>query len=75
MKKLVALTTLVKRINRKLATTHHRVRTLRGDAWLDRLGRHYVVDVGRNALVEADVSLEVMARELGVLAPSERCET
>jgi hypothetical protein len=42
----------------------------RSAQWGPSLGTHYVVDVVRNFVLQADVELEDLARELGVLQPA-----
>jgi hypothetical protein len=58
---------LVQRINRKLARDEKQLRAYRGGRWETTLGRYYVVDVNRNAIVDTDVNLETLARELDAL--------
>jgi hypothetical protein len=56
---------LVKRINRQLL----------GERLEGRPGHHYrLMDTERQRVLETDVNLETIGRELGVLAPSERLE-
>jgi len=65
---------LLRRINRRLQrTVFQRVLKLREDsrAYFD-LGRFYVIDCSSRFLVDSHVDLEELARELGVLRPSER---
>lgn len=56
---------LVQRISRRLTRQGERLRKGRG-RWATELG-YYIVDVGRNFLVEQNCDLETLGRELGVL--------
>ena len=65
---------LVQRVNRKLRHDDRRLCAARG-FWAEGthydstdLGRYYVVDVMRNAVVDRQVDLETYGRDLGVLA-------
>ena len=62
---------LLRRINRKLATSNQAVRKWRtagsqnGESW-DR-GDYYRIDYQRNAMLALNVNLEQLARSIGVL--------
>jgi hypothetical protein len=65
----------IQRINRKLATMDsRRLKTYRGGKWESDLGKYYLVDVERSAIVRGHVDLEAFAKELEVLAGYERVE-
>jgi hypothetical protein len=76
--KTVTWRALHQRINRRLSHEDQSVRTARGfwrgPSWYEdpNLGRHYVIDAGRNFIVATHVNLEELARELHVLHPHER---
>ena len=59
---------LIGRINRRLAHEHEALRTSRGTRAEQELGRHYVLDLDRNAILARDIDLESYGRELGVLS-------
>lgn len=61
---------LVKRINRRLSTEGERLRTLRGARWSADLGDHYIVTDG-NLVVAKHVDVTELARQLGVISPTE----
>ena len=63
---------LAARINRKTSTDGIVVRKSRGERMRQEVGRWYRLDVGRGLVVEHDVSLEALGRELGVLAAWEQ---
>jgi hypothetical protein len=42
-----------------------------GSLRIDELGRWFIVDIATNSVVERNVDLEAVARELGALRPSE----
>ena len=63
---------LVQRINRKLAKDGGLLRGVRGGAAVDRMGEYIRIDVSRSAIVEDNVDLEALGRELGVLRAYER---
>ena len=70
----VSRNAVIKRINRKLAHDQERLQVARlfGDGHENtNLGRYYIVDVFRNAVVDHHVDLATKAREIGVLAASE----
>lgn len=66
----VPWSTLIKRINRRLAPTGLVLRTSRG-LWRD-LGEHYLLDLDMNAVVQSDVSLEELGHELGALGLADK---
>lgn len=59
---------LVQRINRKLRKQDETLKAHRGA----NVGSYYRVDTEINGLLEDDVDLEDLGRELGVLAPYEQ---
>jgi len=61
---------LVQRINRLLRKRNEALRGKRGA----NTGEYYLVDFTRNALIQDDVSLDKLGRELDVLKPYERLE-
>jgi hypothetical protein len=61
---------LVQRINRHLRNRNEALRGKRGG----NTGEYYLVDFGRNTVVEDSVAIEKLGRELGVLKPYERLE-
>jgi hypothetical protein len=64
---------LVQRINRKLLKDRGEVlKATRGGKAQQDLGDYYTVDLAGNFLVEKDVDLGELGRELGVLAAYER---
>ncbi|HYC18949.1 MAG TPA: hypothetical protein VEC94_17215 [Pseudolabrys sp.] len=67
----VTMRSLVKRINRKIATDREILKVSR-DATLQRqLGEFYVLELRFNGVVRKDVDPEEFGRELGVLQPWE----
>ena len=60
---------LIKRINRKLKPEDKQIRTARGSS--ESLDRYYMVDVCRNFIQVYKVDLEVLGRDLKVLATFE----
>ena len=59
---------LIQRINRKLAQDDKRLLVSKPSSrWLDTTGRHYLVDVSRNANIDYHVDIEALGRELNVL--------
>jgi hypothetical protein len=66
---------IVQRVNRKLAAEFEAVRRWRvsgsSGPWTWEPGNYYRVDYKRNALLDGNVDLELLARELGVLKPWE----
>ncbi len=73
-KVLVTRRALIQRINRVLAKREEQLRAYRGGRWQSDLGRYYIVDLGRNAIVRGDVDLEDVGRELKVIAGYEAIE-
>jgi hypothetical protein len=71
MTNAVTLNALIKRINRKLAPKYEALKTYRGGRWSNDLGRYYVIDFNRNAILRTHVDPEVVGRELGVLRQEE----
>jgi hypothetical protein len=61
---------LIKRINRKLKPEYKQLRTAQGSS--ESLGRYYMVDVCRNFIQDYKVDLEVLGRDLKVLATFEK---
>jgi hypothetical protein len=64
---------LVQRIQRVLGKRDELIRAGRGKA-TSELGDYYTVDLRTNALIEKDVNIEALGRELGVLKPWEKLE-
>lgn len=62
---------LIQRINRRLKRSGEQLRAARSEAAERDLGRHFVVDVNRNAITIQNVDLEKFGRKLGVLQPWE----
>ena len=66
---------LFARINRKLVRGHHPQKLCvcrKSSGGFDYLGRHYIVDLYKNEVVDTQVSLEALGRELGCLQPYEK---
>jgi hypothetical protein len=61
----------IARINRVLAKRDEVLRASRGARCRADLGDHYILDWRINGVVEKDVNVEDVARELGVLHPYE----
>jgi len=61
---------LVQRINRHLRKSNEALRGKRDG----NTGEYYLVDFGRNTVVQDVVAIEKLGRELGVLKPFERLE-
>jgi hypothetical protein len=61
--------TLVRRLRRHLAKDGERLLANRGGMFYT-VGRYYIVD-GRNIMMDHDVNLVALARELGALGPGE----
>lgn len=57
----------IQRINRVLAKDLQVLKVTRGQRAILDLGYYYVLDQRRNIALETNVSIESMARELGVL--------
>ena len=68
MKEKVAISerALTQRINRKLASDMKRLCKARGNVSRD-VGDYYVINYRINAVMQKDVDVEKLARELGVL--------
>jgi hypothetical protein len=62
----------IQRINRKLRDDNEQVLKARGDRARQELGEFYRIDVSRNHLVQKDIDLEKLGRELGALKAWER---
>lgn len=60
----------IRRINRRLKPRGQQLRAMRAE-WDRHTGRHYIVDVARNVVVERHVRLLSLALELDVLNPGE----
>jgi hypothetical protein len=66
---------VIQRINRRLSAKRERLCSLRPNArGISDLGRYYVLDVYRNAVVTTHINLEAFARELGALSGHEKLE-
>lgn len=63
----VSLRALSQRINRKLADNGRFLKAARGEKARQELGEYFVIDISLNSLVEKDVDLETLGRELEVL--------
>jgi hypothetical protein len=57
----------IQRINRRLKEDQRKVRTARGERLRQDVGWFYVLDLQRNFIVEKDVDLEALGREVGAL--------
>ena len=64
----------VSRIRRALAKQGQTLRTARSVRTVQDLGRHFVVDTNTNVVVDQQVDLTELGRELRVLTPSETVE-
>ena len=62
---------LIQRINRKLRSNDEVLKTARGGRAEWDLGRYYVVDFNMNAVMQKDVDLESLGRELNALQKHE----
>jgi hypothetical protein len=62
---------LIARINRKLAPGEMALRIARGASAQHDVGQYYLLNWRRESVVRTHVSLEQLARELGVLRPWE----
>ena len=62
---------LYRRINRKLRPRGEKLRKPRNPRTKFSIGRYYVIDVYRNALIHRHVNLQELAQELGVFYPGE----
>jgi hypothetical protein len=68
----ISETALEKRISRKLAHDGLALRKSRPFTWSEaNFGARYVLDIRRNMVVEKDVDLETIGRDLEVLADNE----
>ena len=61
---------VLQRVNRKLKNANEIVKKARGRLEQE-VGEYYRLDLHRNAIIEKDVDLEKLGRELGVLKPYE----
>lgn len=61
---------LLQRINRKLLPDSERIVKTRS-RWVSTVGDYFRIDLNKNAVVDHDVNLENLGRELGVLRPYE----
>lgn len=66
---MIAMGTLLKRLNRKLAHDGTRVRATRGERHRAELGDFYEVDVAGNCVVGKHVDPVEWAKELGLIRP------
>lgn len=63
------------RINRALAKQGQAIRRTRADSrWFQTMGRYFVVDLYKNAVIHKDCDLEELGREFGVLRDYETVE-
>lgn len=67
MKIEITMNAVTKRVNRRLAHRGQALRTVRGDRGADYLGRHYIIDIYSNAVVDTRVDPLALGRELGVV--------
>lgn len=63
---------LMQRLQRALAKEGQVLKVTRGARAIVDLGRHYVIDVRRNVVIDKNVDLEALSRDLGVLRPWEK---
>jgi hypothetical protein len=63
---------LVQRLNRRLSKQGEVLKGIRGRGARSRPGEYQLIDIERNFLIEDDVNLEKLGRELGVLVAYER---
>ncbi len=63
---------LIARLNRHLKKDGECLRTSRGERARQDLGDYFVIDVSKNHVINKDVDLEDLGRELGVLAAFEK---
>lgn len=61
---------VLQRVNRKLKNANEIVKKARGRLEQE-VGKYYRLDLHRNVVVEKNVNLEKLGRELGVLKPYE----
>ena len=71
----VSESAVVQRVNRKLKRDMRMLRKTRGARALVDFGDYYVVDYTHGGIVESQVDVEDLARELEVLKPWERVAT
>ena len=63
---------LIARINRKLsASGWERLRTSRGAQMEQNVGRHYILDLSHDVVIQTHVNIENLARELGTMTELE----
>jgi len=65
---------LIKRINRSLANDFEQLRVSRSESVARDVGRYFIVDLYRNAIISQRIDLEELGRELRVLRSNERVE-
>lgn len=71
----IAERALFARVDRKLAKEGKRLRRCKTESkWYSELGALYVLDVNVNTIAAKHCSLEVLAKELGVLSEWEELE-
>jgi hypothetical protein len=63
---------LTQRINRKLRDDDRMVKPSRGERARADLGDFYVLDFKKNAVLQKNIDLGALGRELGALQPFER---
>jgi len=72
MKVKLSQRAVIQRINRKLAKQDQKLNTSRmKSAGIHDMGRYYIVDTYRNAVVDSQINLETMGRKLGAIAEYE----
>lgn len=72
--KTITENTLIKRINRRLASDGEAVRVHLckwNSRWFTDLGRYYLVDVNRNTIEGQHIDIEDLGREVGALGATE----
>ncbi|MBN9696160.1 MAG: hypothetical protein J0L85_10215 [Zoogloea sp.] len=70
--KTVSVPALTRRINRKLKPDGEAIRVCPYESrWIQSLGRHYVANMQTNFVVQTDVDLEQLGREVGALRENE----
>ena len=62
------------RIRRALAKQGQALRTARSASVAQQLGRHFIVDLATNVVIDQQVDLAALGRELRVLTPSQVVE-
>jgi hypothetical protein len=67
----VTARSLVRRINRKLKPKDEVLRRARGAKVQLDLGRYYVVNFRMNMLIDKNVDIKDLGREVGALGPNE----